>query len=148
MLGILHAPQIMSTLFFAGREQTCRWRGELRVIFLFSVEIHIVHFTFVIVLAYVYNYFRCSQLDNSLGKTCLRVHNSRSDEERNKKRPHMDSTRILRSAKHMAGKVLLRRSKRLVPKVLPWFFPLVIQLHKMKSLHDLHNVFMMTSKVQ
>ncbi|XP_031259222.1 uncharacterized protein LOC116117323 isoform X2 [Pistacia vera] len=58
----------------------------------------------------------CSQMDDSLGKICLRVHNSGSNEEHQKKRPHMDSTRILRSAKRFAGKVLPRRSTRLVPK--------------------------------
>ncbi|XP_012065159.1 uncharacterized protein LOC105628378 isoform X2 [Jatropha curcas] len=68
----------------------------------------------------------CSQVDNSVEKTCLTSDNLESNREFYKKRPLMDiedpkscnkrDLKILRSMKHSAAEVLPRRSMRLVSK--------------------------------
>ncbi|XP_041012952.1 uncharacterized protein LOC121256265 isoform X2 [Juglans microcarpa x Juglans regia] len=78
----------------------------------------------------------CSQIDNSVERTCLSSNDTKSKEPP-KKRKHTDGedqssypkpdAKILRSSKHIARKVLPRRSMRLISKV---------------SLHSLGNVIL------
>ncbi|KAK2641849.1 hypothetical protein Ddye_023612 [Dipteronia dyeriana] len=68
----------------------------------------------------------CLQFEDSIEKTCSRVDDVESNEELSKKRRNIEiedqngcgkpDARILRSTKHFAGKVLPRRSMRLVSK--------------------------------
>ncbi|XP_021628762.1 uncharacterized protein LOC110626899 isoform X3 [Manihot esculenta] len=68
----------------------------------------------------------CSQVDNSVEKTCLKFDNQGSNEEFSRKRPFAGNecqnscskhdTKFLRSMMHSAGEALPRRSMRLVSK--------------------------------
>jgi hypothetical protein len=80
--------------------------------------------------------FRCSQIDNSVGRTCLSS-NDMEPKELHKKRKHVDredkisyykpDAKILRSSKR-SRKVLPRRSMRLITKVFLTFYSLTLQL--------------------
>lgn len=122
------------SFYFTGEEQHYLWKGEFTVIALLyqcsSCCVSICNG--VIWASFYFAPFRCSQIDNSVERTCLSS-NGIESKELHRKRKHIDGedqssyvkpdAKILRSSKPIAREVLPRRSTRLISKV---FFTLLL----------------------
>lgn len=124
-------------LLCTGEEQHYQWKGEFRVIFFLSqISCYgMPKFAVVIWERIYFAPFRCSQINNSVERTCISSNDTES-KEIHKKRKHVDGedrspygkpdAKILRSSNHSARGAIPRRSMRLISKVIYffWYFPL------------------------
>ena len=123
-------------LLCTGEEQHYQWKGEFRVIFLLSqISCYGMSKFAVVIWEWIYFApFRCSQINNSVERTCISSNDTES-KELHKKRKHVDGedrspygkpdAKFLRSSNHSARGAIPRRSMRLISKVIFFlYFPL------------------------